>query len=156
MICICIYNGVMNKDFKSAPLLKQHGLKFTQPRQKVLSVLSRLKRPATAKEIYGAIGIENCDLATIHRILASCERSGIVRSTSFNDKSRWYELSAGHEHHHHLFCTRCKRIDDLPFCKLGDFQSAALKIKNFKIASHSLEFFGLCKSCLKNGKKPSK
>jgi len=146
----------MTKHFKSAPLLKKHGLKFTQPRQKVLSVLSRLSRPATAKEIYGAIGIENCDLATIHRILVSCERSRIVRSTSFNDRSRWYELAAGQEHHHHLFCTKCKEIDDLPFCKLEDFQNAALKIKKFQISSHSLEFFGLCDKCRKNGKTSSK
>jgi len=142
--------------FKSAPLLKKHGLKSTKPRQRVLSVLARLKRPATAKEIYRAIGVRNNDLATVHRILISCERLGIVRATSFNDKSRWYDLSAGHEHHHHLFCTRCKTIDDLSFCRLKYFKKAALQKNGFEIFSHSLEFFGLCRKCRKNGKTVSK
>jgi len=132
--------------------LRAHGLRSTRPGRALLAVLSRLREPVAAKEIHKAMRSCRCDLATVHRLLARFAQAGLLRAASLHGKSRWYELAVEGSHHHHLVCLACRRIEPLPFCEIAKFQRVVRREKGFRVLSHSLELFGLCRACARQAK----
>jgi Fe2+ or Zn2+ uptake regulation protein len=62
-----------------------------------------------------------------------------------------YELAD--DHHHHLVCDTCGRIEDVTTCPV---EAAGLtrqiqRRTGFAVRSHVLELFGLCRSCRRRG-----
>lgn len=137
----------MRKEIDTEALLRNAKGYATRDRRRVLDVLVKTRQPATAKKIHSLMGRDACDLATIHRILAFFLKAGIVRSVSYDGISRWFDLRDSRNHHHHVFCTSCGRIEDIPLCHAGAFTLYATREKGYEIDSHSLELFGRCPKC---------
>jgi len=134
-------------------VLEKKGLYSTEERRRMLEVLADHAKPVTAKQLHERVGRGSCDLATIHRTLKHFEKAGIVRVIVFDGRSRWFELKDHSGHHHHVFCTSCERIEDLPMCRIHTFTRYACDKWKFEIQSHSLELFGLCPKCRKTAKR---
>ena len=149
-----MYNTDMDPSAREmSARLRAHGLRSTRAGRAVLAVLSRLREPATAKQIHGAMRSCRCDLATVHRLLARFAEAGLLRAAALHGKSRWNELAVEGSHHHHLVCQACRRIEPLPFCEIAKFQRVVRREKGFRVLSHSLELFGLCRACAKRKEK---
>lgn len=133
-------------DFKK--MLKTSGLKNTAPRLAVLEALSKAKRPETVEEIHKRI--KKLDLVTLYRTLSSFEKKQIIKRIDLHKDAAYYELSA--EHHHHIICTDCGKLEDFELCDMNDLtKKIVAKASNFKnIKEHSLELFGICNTCVKN------
>ena len=129
--------------------LRQGELKITAPRQAILDVLRKHASPLTTKEIRGALGKADCDLATVYRNMHTLERMGLVRRHDFGDGAARFELSPdeGDTHHHHLVCTGCSKVIELDDCFLDDFQQRLAERYGFSGISHRMEFFGICPAC---------
>lgn len=132
---------------RATEILRQSGLKATGHARVVLGILDRKGVPLSARDVHQALGKGACDLATVHRILGKCERAGLVRGITLQDRSRRFELVVAGSHHHHLVCTRCERIEPLSLCEIGRIQRRVWRETGFKATSHSLELFGLCRTC---------
>lgn len=127
-------------------LLKRNGLRATPKRLKLIEILSKSAKPLTAEDLHAkARGI---DLVTVYRNLQSLVAAGLVREVRFKDASVRYE-SAESGHHHHLVCTDCGTIDELPGCDIEMLEKQALRKsgKFARIEEHALEFFGTCRAC---------
>lgn len=135
---------------KSAELLeklKSGGHKLTPARRKVAEVLCRQgDKPFTAEAIYrrcrGA-----CDQASVYRTLTLLEKEGVVeRSDLSGEATRFVLARAGHDHRHHIECTRCHRVDVVDVCtvKLLDKE---LRRLGYRDVRHRLEFSGTCPDC---------
>lgn len=125
-------------------LLKEKGLRATPKRIALLETLSRARKPKTAEELHAEVA---SDLVTVYRNLQSLVAAELVSEVRLKDASVRYEFT--HGHHHHLVCTECNTIEELDSCDLASLEKSVLK-KSSRFASideHSLEFFGLCKSC---------
>ena len=84
---------------------------------------------------------------TVYRQLAGLKARGAVREVDFGDGKKRFEAN-NREHHHHLFCTKCKRVDEVRLSgEFAHLEKAIGRNKKFKIIDHSLEFFGLCANC---------
>ncbi len=126
--------------------LKQNGYRFTKPRQEIIKFLVRY--PLTVQEIFETLQKKKIaiDLASVYRTLELFVKMGIVNELELGDGKKRYELRDEDNHHHHLICNSCKKIEDI-------FLNEEMLMKNirnksdYKIASHKLEFFGLCASC---------
>jgi Fur family transcriptional regulator, ferric uptake regulator len=129
-------------------ILETASLKNTKPRLAVLSAFEKSRRPLTASDIEETLIREKvkADTATIYRILETFEKNGILKKIYVHEDKLSYELTSL-PHHHHLVCTSCGTIQGIAVSQeeklIKDFQ----KTTEFKIKSHSLEFFGLCKNC---------
>jgi len=66
----------------------------------------------------------------------------------FGEGKYRYEFKTNH-HHHHLVCTSCGRVQDVEANVVEKLENEIQKNKNFKVQSHSMEFFGLCSACQK-------
>jgi len=126
-------------------LMKEKGQRLTSQKKNVLRVLH--KKPQTVLEILTSVNSKRrvIDKATVYRILTGFVELKVVREINLRDREARYELSDC-EHHHHLVCENCGKIEDVELCEdklLKDVE----KHSSFKIKSHSLEFFGTCKKC---------
>jgi Fur family ferric uptake transcriptional regulator len=93
--------------------LKSAGLKVTLPRLKILEILeTNENHHMSAEDIYRALIMQNAEVgvATIYRVLTQFEESGMVNKLNFDNGQSVFELS-NVEHHDHLVCVKCGKID---------------------------------------------
>lgn len=50
-------------------------------------------------------------------------------------------------HHHHAICTRCGRSEDVGDAGLDAALAGLARRAGFRVTSHRLELFGLCRAC---------
>lgn len=137
----------MKKDFSH--VLKRAGLKVTPARKAVLEAFSSDCKPINAESIHEKLKVKGSNLVTVYRTLASLEASGILKRVDLRKGSAYYEL-ADH-HHHHIICTGCGKTDSFEACDIETISKDVLRKSSlFKtISEHSLELYGMCKSCSK-------
>jgi len=141
----------MKYDFTKELRLK--GLKITPPRLAILEVFLKSKKHESIKTL--SKKLKNIDIVTIYRNINSFEEKGILRKVGLYNDSVAYELNL--EHHHHIVCTKCNKIEEFKNCDIGSLvKKISLKSSQFKvIKDHSFKLFGICNSCIKNLKSMS-
>jgi len=84
--------------------------------------------------------------ATVYRAIEMLVQGGLLNRIEFADGSHHYRVCGG-EHHHHLTCTRCRRVVEIDLC-LPEEQLQALSAQTgFALEGHTLTLFGQCASC---------
>jgi Fur family ferric uptake transcriptional regulator len=128
-------------------LLKEKQLRATPHRVALLSALLSSHRPVSAEDMHKKIS--GADLVTIYRNLQSLVAQGLAREVRFKDSTVRYEAAG--LHHHHLVCTTCGTVDELPECDIHSLEKEVLKKSDTfaSINEHQLEFFGTCTVCAK-------
>ncbi len=141
--------------------LKKRGYRTSANRDKVLKVLDKTDKPLTVGEIYERAlkisplnDIQELDQSTAYRTIESLAKEGFVKVISLLEGYNRYELERG-DHHHHFVCMECQDI--IPIHLGNHLKESEKKIEQkieqeqgVTITSHSLEFFGICKSCKLN------
>lgn len=129
--------------------IRNAGLKVTLPRMKILEILETAnKRHMSAEEIYHQLREfgEDVGMATVYRVLTQFEAAGLVIRHNFEDNYSVFELNNS-EHHDHLVCVKCGYVEEFCDTLIEERQVAIAKKAGFKMTDHSLNIFGLCKSC---------
>lgn len=130
--------------------LRADGQRLTKVRRLVLSIFSELTTPLSVPELLKLLKQEGLSVnkTTVYRELDFLIDNQLVTEIDLLDGLKRYELSVGQEHHHHLVCRSCRSIQCVGMD--NDLDSLERKIKKqhgFRVESHVLEFFGLCKAC---------
>jgi Fur family ferric uptake transcriptional regulator len=129
--------------------LKDKGIKVTAHKLAVLETLIN-HRHIDANNIFETLRNQHSEisLATIYRILAIFESEGIVDKLNFSNGQAVYELSYPEsEHHDHLICIECGKIQEFHNQAIEELQLKIAKEKNFKVTTHSLNIYGVCSCC---------
>jgi len=136
------------EEFKS--LLKRNGEKFTIQREVILETLYNSDEHLTPEALHQLIQKQRPELktgiATIYRTLSRLEESDMVTSLSFGAQGKKYELGAK-DHHDHMICTNCGNIAEFVDEEIEKRQELIANEFGFKIKDHSMQIYGLCKSC---------
>ncbi len=130
--------------------LKAYKVKVTAPRTFILDLIIHYGSPFSAddlvKKALKSKGPE-LDRVTVYRTLATFAEIGVIIRCDFGDGIIRFELaSVDGNHHHHVICTSCKKIEPLNFCVI-EGQGQIIERMGYKNLSHRLEFFGVCPSC---------
>lgn len=127
--------------------LRSKGYRITSPREKILNEI--YEHPLTIREIYISLQHkkEKINLASVYRTVTVFLQNGIVQELDFGDGKKRYELINKENHHHHIMCNKCKKIEDITLAEESNLLREVYAKSNFKITKHSLEFFGLCGRC---------
>ncbi len=126
--------------------LKSTGLKATIPRLKILEVFQRgMQRHMTAEDVYRVLLQDHSDvgLATVYRVLTQFEQAGLLLRSHFESGKAVYELDEG-QHHDHLVCLDCGRVEEFFDAEIEKRQHAVAKAKGFTIADHALSLYAHC------------
>ena len=124
--------------------IKQAGLKITQPRLKILELLTDSSdKHLSAEEIYRLL-LENGDeigLATVYRVLTQFETAGLVVRHNFEGGQAVFEL-ASDDHHDHMVCVKTGKVVEFYDEIIEQRQKDIAKEHGFKITDHSLILYG--------------
>jgi len=129
-------------------LLQSKGYKMTPQRRTVIKALFECGQFPTAQDILEYAKKINPDMGidTIYRNLNLLTEMGVLNQ--INIKSRdvsVFEIVTNH--HHHLICLNCGKTECLDYCPVVEDSEKIGQENNFKIISHSLEFYGYCSTC---------
>ena len=128
--------------------LEGRGYRATPQRLSVLAALAARPTHVTAQDLHADLRAsgERLGLATVYRtleLLAQCDLA--ARFPQPNNEVCYVYCSA--RHHHHLVCTGCGRVAEIPGCALQPVQQDIERAHDFTITGHTLTFFGTCASC---------
>lgn len=127
-------------------MLHEAGHRVTRPRIRILQILIDENGPIRIEDIHQRVRARNCDLATVYRCIAAFEKIGIVRRCFFPDGSSLFEFVVGADHHHHIICTSCQKVETLDVCVVAGLERL-VHDRGYSNVSHMLEFFGVCREC---------
>ena len=128
--------------------IKTENRRLTQTRIGILKALFEFKKPLETKQINKWLSRNRIrvDRTTVYRQLRYLASKNFLNKFQVASGKKYYELTQ--DHHHHLVCLRCQKIQNVAMTECPA-QSAEKKLNpvNFKILGHSLEFYGLCDKC---------
>lgn len=134
--------------------LSEEGCRITQPRLEVLKILLTTEEPMRAEEIFTQIKNHRINLSSIYRSLHMLSTLGIIKKVNFHEDFTRYELSDRYrDHHHHLICQSCGKIEDYLDCDLESVVQKVRKEYGFETTAHDLELYGVCSTCQEEGRK---
>lgn len=136
-------------------ILKKHGLRVTQSRLAVATILIKNSdRPLTSEEIFTRVQKTknlSCDQVSVYRILSAFQDLGLIRKSSFQGDASRYILAddlegSAHKHEHFFKCVSCNKIEPFTGCLVAN-KERELEKKGYTNLRHHLEIIGLCPDC---------
>jgi Fe2+ or Zn2+ uptake regulation protein len=119
----------------------------------VLEAVCQGNHPA-ARDIFDTIAKdEKISLGTVYRNLMILEEEGEIIQVKSDPELARYDRRL--DLHHHLHCTVCGRVFDMPLPYDPGFDRKAAKESGCRIERHSITFEGVCRNCMK-GTSPKK
>jgi Fe2+ or Zn2+ uptake regulation protein len=128
--------------------LRSSGYRITKVRSLIVELFLKSLQPVSVQDILDGLERLNSSVnkTTVYRELEFLVGEKIVKEIDFLEGKKRYELNSAH--HHHIICINCKKIEDVDLkVDLHNEEERISKKNNFKVLSHSLEFFGLCSDC---------
>ncbi len=129
--------------------MKKCGHRASNTRDVLIEILNTAKQPLSVPEIIALMRENNTvvNKSTVYREIEKLLNHEIIREIYLEAGKNRYEI-ANKDHHHHIMCVSCKRVDDVPVEKDVEQHEKTIEKKlQYTIVNHSLEFFGVCKSC---------
>ncbi|WP_262249761.1 Fur family transcriptional regulator [Parapedobacter soli] len=147
-------NAIENKrkedaNERFAPLLRRNKLKVTQPRLRVLQIISEKDTAISQPDLEKLLG-DSVDRVTLYRVLATFEEKGLLHKIFDLHGTATYALCStecGENHHHdehvHFICAACNSI----YC-LEDFKMPKINLPHgYQLQSIGVNAVGLCAQC---------
>ncbi len=120
----------------------------TLAKKAIQEQLTQYHGPVTEVEIRQALVRQGLRVhkTTIYRQLAALVSAGWATVTNFADGVTRYERQL--QHHHHVVCRSCKRVEEVHMSNhLAKEEAKIARARGFTKVTHVLEFFGTCHTC---------
>jgi Fur family ferric uptake transcriptional regulator len=130
--------------------LAREGYRSGAARLRVVDALARRDCCATAQEIADDLrdGDRRVGIASVYRALELLDRLGLVHRLDVGDGTARYEAAmAGGEHHHHVVCDRCGRVEQFSDAALERAITALSERLDYAIDEHDVTLRGACPQC---------
>ncbi|OLC54155.1 MAG: hypothetical protein AUH85_12535 [Chloroflexi bacterium 13_1_40CM_4_68_4] len=124
------------------------GRRLTRQRIIVAEALASARRAMSAQELYDRIKAAHPGLgrATVYRALEAQVQDGMASRFEREGHVSAY-IACDAEHHHHLVCTHCQRVEDLSEEVVAPMLASVGRRHDFQIDHAALDLYGLCRSC---------
>jgi Fur family transcriptional regulator, peroxide stress response regulator len=126
---------------------RELGIKLTPQRIAILEYLEGNLSHPSAEDVYRAVlrKFPTMSFATVYNTLETLKQSGRVAELTGDPGKKRFDPNP--RPHHHLICTRCRRIVDVQV----EFRLpvAERDRAGFEITGNHIEFFGTCPDCKK-------
>jgi Fur family ferric uptake transcriptional regulator len=127
----------------------ERGLKSTRQRSLIIETFFGLDGHLSVEELWGKVRAADArvSVATVYRTMKLLAESGLASARNFGDGQTRYEAALGRHHHDHLICTRCGTIVEFENDQIERLQDLVARKHGFRVASHKMELYGLCRAC---------
>jgi Fur family ferric uptake transcriptional regulator len=129
------------------------GERVTRQRLLVADALAAARRQLTAEELYSGLRRRVPDIgrATVFRTLETLVEAGVARRLEQEGHVYAY-VACLPEHHHHLSCTRCGRVEEIAEQYVRPVAERVARDMGFEIDDARLDFYGRCATCRAEGR----
>ena len=133
--------------------LKKEGYKITNQRLLVAEKIFNTNQHFTVDSLTDGLKNHKNEIsrATIYRIVSLMVDSGQLIEHHFGQNVKYYEHIPETEHHDHLVCMDCGRIDEFINPRIEELQTEIANEHGFTLADHSLNLYGRCQQLAKDG-----
>ena len=129
--------------------LKKEGLRYTQQRQSIWNEICATDEHRDAEEIYLSLRNEGMSVsrATVYRTIDVLVKNNLVRKLELGDGRARYEHKMDLEHHDHLICVQCGKIEEFMDETIEEIQEKIVNDLGFKLIRHIHQLFVICNNC---------
>ena len=129
--------------------LRTRGLRRTRALDLLIREMAGRDKPVTIADLTGAPSLrDQCDPATVYRLLMKLEEHGMVRQMGLHERAMYFILIRPGHHHDYLVCTGCGSIAEVDMdCPVRSLERKLEKASGYRHVYHELEFFGVCPAC---------
>jgi Fur family transcriptional regulator, ferric uptake regulator len=134
-----------------AARLRPLGQRLTPRRRSLVEILRSARHPLTIHEILERG--KDLAMSSAYRNLTVLEQAGLVHRVITREDFARYELAEElTEHHHHLICSSCGLVRDMPTDvrveRVMRSVMAEMPAEVFTPQSHRIDVMGLCPDCV--------
>ncbi|MDP1824491.1 MAG: Fur family transcriptional regulator [Archangium sp.] len=131
--------------------MTERGLKSTRQRSLIIDLFFDMHGHLSVEDVWSRVRQDDprVSVATVYRTMKLLSEAGLAHARNFGDGQTRFEPAVGREHHDHLICTRCGTIIEFENDQIERMQDAVARRHGFKVTSHKMELYGLCKNCQK-------
>ncbi len=128
--------------------LRDNNHKLTPQRIAIVKVLAHSDGHPNVEKIYELLqdDFPTMSLATVYRNVILLKSLGEVLELGFPDGSNRYDGNRPYPHPH-VICVKCKKVIDPDLSTLQDMAREVADETGFRILTHRLDFFGICRNC---------
>lgn len=132
----------------AGPRLAAAGERVTAQRVLIAERLAAAGRQLTATELYARVRRDEPTIgrATVFRTLETLVEAGVVRRLE-QDGHVYAYVACQPEHHHHLACTVCGRVEEIDEAWVRPIAERVAAERGFEIDDARLDFYGRCARC---------
>lgn len=126
------------------------GLRRTKALEQLVATLLENPRPMTLAELATSPRLsDQCDKATVFRLLQRLTEKGIVRRLGLHERAAYFTLLLPGRHQDYLICTECGSIEAVQApCPVHALEEEIRTKSGYRNLYHELEFFGTCPACV--------
>jgi Fur family ferric uptake transcriptional regulator len=135
---------------QAAKALMQAGYRRGGARRAILELLDEQRCALSAIQIQEALARGNRDVsrASVYRVMEELEEIGLLQRVEVGDGIVRYEaVRSGPDHHHHLVCDHCGRLE--PFTD-DALERAIRRLSDrvpLRVSEHEIVIHGACDAC---------
>jgi Fur family ferric uptake transcriptional regulator len=132
----------------TADRLREAGERVTRQRLLVADALAAEGRQVTASDLWLRMRRRDRRIgrATVFRTLEALVASGVARRLELDGHVYGY-VACRPEHHHHLACDRCGRVEEIGEQYIRPVADRVAADLGFTIDDARMDFYGLCADC---------
>lgn len=137
---------MMDSSEKARSILRKSGLRVTITRTTLVSCLLDAAEPVSMDDAVNLCGRNGGDPATVYRNLQALTDAGILQPVRGVGRREMFELvePAPHDHHAHLSCTRCGKVECIDLAPLPEKPPAQ---NGWEVDDVTVTVWGLCPEC---------
>lgn len=137
--------------------MAERGLKSTRQRHLIVDTFFDAAGHWSVEDVWSKVRLTDSrvSVATVYRTMKLLAECGLAHARNFGDGQTRYEAAVGRKHHDHLICTRCGAIVEFENDRIEAMQDVVARKHGFKVTSHKMELYGLCRNCQKQLGTPS-
>jgi Fur family ferric uptake transcriptional regulator len=130
--------------------LRDDGYRNGTARRAVVELLGRQDCCLTAQQIFDELRAEGrrVGIASVYRVLELLTEKGHLQRVELGEGTARYEPAhAGGEHHHHLVCADCGKVEAFEDDELERVIHLVERRTGYSVAGHDVVLHGVCGDC---------
>lgn len=131
--------------------LKRQNLKMTPQRKRIFDKAFETHEHFSVERMFEWLKDEEgspVSRATVYRTLEVLKSGGFIEAVETGQGETLYEHILGHEHHDHMVCRVCGRIEEFRDEEIEKLQRKNAEKIGFLMTGHMLRLSGVCRECV--------
>ncbi len=131
--------------------LRRNKYRVTPERYEILDAVLECDGHFDADELFLKMKNSNSKVsrATVYNTLDKLTECGILSRYRFGERLARYEIMYGNEHHHHVICRSCGKIEEFVDKRVERFAKDAAITMKYQFQNTVLHIYGICPDCRK-------